>query len=170
MSSPAHRILAAWERWHRLPGGRWLFSRMLGTLIPYTGTIRPRVLELGPGRARVALQDHRAVRNHLNSIHAIALANLGEVTGGLALTAGLPLDVRGILTGLKVEYLKKARGSLEAVCNCVPPPVFEPTESEVHTEIRDASGEVVARVSAQWRLSPVPRSSARPGADAGVSS
>ncbi|MAE28027.1 MAG: hotdog fold domain-containing protein [Planctomycetota bacterium] len=149
-------LLHNWQRLAPLPGGRWLFSRVLGRTAPYTGSIRPQVLELDAGHARVAMADRRAVRNHLRSIHAIALINLAEVTSGIAMLAGLPADARGIVTGLSIEYVKKARGRLIGECDCTPPRTNAAGEIEVPVLLRDDAGDVVARASARWKIGPVP--------------
>lgn len=147
-------IRSTWNRLSPLPGGKRLFSKMVGTLAPYTGTIDPHVLELRPGHCVVELEDRRRVRNHLRSVHAIALMNLAEVTTGLAISAAFPDDARGILKGLSIEYLKKARGRLTASCDCEPPTGSERREYAVSGVIRDRDGDVVARATANWLVGP----------------
>lgn len=150
--APGHRLLQMWRRFASFPGGGWLFSRLLGLWVPYTSTIGAQVELVRPGQARVALRDRRRVRNHLNSIHAVALVNLGEVVSGLALLTGLSPDVRGIITGLSAQYFKKARGRVVAECVCAQPEITEDFDYTVTTDIRDGENEVVARIDVYWRL------------------
>jgi uncharacterized protein (TIGR00369 family) len=139
-----------------LPGGKTLFSFLLGRMTPYSGSIGARVQQLEPGFCRVTLRDRRRVRNHLGSIHAIALANLAEMASGLAVLVGLPAGVQGIVTGFSITYLKKARGLLTAECRAERLNVTSEQEYEATVAVADMQGDVVARASARWRLRPIP--------------
>jgi acyl-coenzyme A thioesterase PaaI-like protein len=145
-----------WRRACVVPGGRWMFSRMLGLRVPYTGSLGAIVQSLQPGYCEVKLRDTRRLRNHLQSIHAMALANLGEMVTGLALLNSLPDKSRAILTGFSIEYLKKARGTLLAQSRCAGPSGDAIEDCEVNGEIRDSTGAVVATVRARWHIGPEP--------------
>jgi acyl-coenzyme A thioesterase PaaI-like protein len=134
---------ALWERLAPLPGGKRLFSWLLGRRVPYTGTIKPRVLELRPGYAKVQMPDRHRVRNHLESIHAVALANLAEVTSGIPVS-------------LSISYRKKARGRLTAEARCPLPDTSREAEHDFESVIADAAGDVVATATVRWRIGPVP--------------
>jgi acyl-coenzyme A thioesterase PaaI-like protein len=162
LRSPSSTLRSLWRRLSPLPGGRWLFSRLFGRFVRYSGSVRPRIERFEPGDVVVRMADRAAVRNHLGSIHAVALANLGEATGGLAVVGALPDDVRGILVGLEAIYVKKARGPLTAECRCTVPEVHEDVDYTVEAHISDASGEEVATVIGRWRLGLVPREGAHP--------
>lgn len=152
--SVGERMLSLWAKLHRLPAGKWMFSRLLGFTIPYTGSVRAKVDHLVPGHARVHLADRRRVRNHLRSVHAIALANVAELSTGLAVLSGMPAGYNGILVGLNVEYIKKARGNLVIECRCQVPEFEERTEIPVESTITDEAGDVVTTATARWLIGP----------------
>jgi len=156
LSAPGERLRTLWRRLAPLPGGKALFTFLLGRMTPYSGSIGARVEELEPGWCRVTLRDRRRVRNHLGSIHAMALANLAEMASGLAVLAGLPATVQGIVTGFSITYLKKARGRLIAECRAERLDVTAEQEYEAAVAITDAQGDIVARATARWRLRPIP--------------
>jgi acyl-coenzyme A thioesterase PaaI-like protein len=142
-----------WRRTSRLPAGRWLFSRIFGWSVPYSGSVKAVVERLQPGLCEVTLRDRRRIRNHLDSIHAVALVNLGEMTSGLAMTMTLPPAARGIVTEIGAVYLKKARGELTARAQVTVPALgSDPVDTRVTTEITDQAGDVVCRVHTIWRL------------------
>ena len=143
-----------WRRLVTLPAGKRLFSRLLGKYVPYTGTLGATIEVLEPGHCVVMLKERRKLRNHLHSVHAMALANLGEMATGLALMNGLPDKMRGILTRFDIEYLKKARGRLRAECRCEIPSSNQDSELDVSCEIRDTAGDVVSAVTAHWLIGP----------------
>lgn len=147
-------IRDTWDRLHRLPGGAALFSRFVGRAAPYTGTIGAKVEELQLGYARVTLRDRPKVRNHLDCVHAIALANLAELCGNVAVAYTLPDDGRFIVAGMRIEYLKKARGTITAESRPPATLTSERKEIEVEVELRDAKRELVARAVLVTLLGP----------------
>ena len=149
------QLLALWRRLAPLPGGRWLFAKLFGFAVPYSGSVRPRIRVLEPGHAEVEIADRRSNRNHLGSVHAIALVNLAEITSGLAMVVGLPPTVRGIVTTLSMTYHKKARGTIRAVANVAVPTVTDERDFDVMAECFDGEGALVATGHVRWRLGPV---------------
>ena len=150
--SAGQQLLTVLNRLSAIPGGRFIFNRMVAWKIPYSATIGARIVVLQPGYAKLILKDKKSIRNHLNSIHAVALTNFGELTSGLALNTALPANVRGIVINISTEYLKKARGTLVAECRCNPPTVTSDMEYIVEAAIKDQEQETVANVRVVWRL------------------
>lgn len=154
-NTPEERVVALWRRFGNNAFGRRLYSFLFSRMVPYTGTIRPMIEEITPGRASVTIEDRKILRNHLHSIHAIALANLGELASGLAVIAALPKATKGIVTSLEIDYTKKARGKLTAIGEAqVPDRINDTITLQARATIWDSVGDSVATVTAQWLLSP----------------
>jgi acyl-coenzyme A thioesterase PaaI-like protein len=136
-------VRAAWDRLEKIPVGKHVFSGMIGRLAPYTGTMGAVVRELGKGYSKVTLADRKAVRNHLSCVHAVALANLVELTGNIALAYSLPDDARFIVSGMNLDYVKKARGTITGECQIPPIESNAKNEYEVPVTLRNEDGEIV---------------------------
>ena len=149
-------VLSTYRNLARWPAGRWLFSRLVCWKAPYFSSIAPRIETLEPGRCIATLRHRRAVTNHIGTVHAIALCNLAEFTGGLACDASIPASMRWIPKGMAVAYLKKAVGTMRATAT----PAFPPREAAEGYElpfevvVQDSRGETVFRARIAMWVSP----------------
>ena len=144
----------AWDRLAGLPGGKWAFSKAIGRIAPYSGTINAYVEELRVGYASVTLDDRPGVRNHLSCVHAIALVNLAEIAGNIAISYTLPGDARFIVAGITIDYVKKARGTIRAVGTCPEHLTSERREHLLPVVMTNGAGEVVARAELRTLVGP----------------
>ncbi len=153
-------ILTWWQGLSLFPFGKDIFSFLLRILVPYSGTVKPKIIQLNPGDVIVEMKDCRRVRNHLNSVHAIALINLGEMATGLSLLISLPEGFRAIPTRLEIDYLKKARGTLRARGFFSFPSSGQDEKKtyEIESSILNTNNEPVAKVKAYWLVSRTPSS------------
>lgn len=151
-------VLDHYRRLARLPGGRWLFSRLVCLKAPYFATIAPRIERLEPGLCEATLRHRRKVTNHLGTVHAIALCNLAELAGGLATDASLPASMRWIPRGMQVEYLRKANGPMRAAARPAAPAsaASDGYALPVDVIVADRSGEPVFRARIDMWVSPRP--------------
>ena len=97
--------------WTRLNGsafGRWAFTRIICFRAPYFSSISPLFVTLEPGHAVVTMRKRRKVKNHIGTIHAIAMANLCEIAAGVLTEVSTPADMRWIPKGMNIQYLGKA--------------------------------------------------------------
>jgi|GEM_PF-3828651 len=101
--------LALFNRMKSWPAGTWMFSRGVCSAAPYFKGISPHVTELRPALVTVSMRKHRAVENHLKTVHAIAMCNMAELAGGLLTDVSIPKGARWIPAGMTVQYLAKAK-------------------------------------------------------------
>lgn len=158
----AIKLLSTWKYWSEVPLiGKWIFDLLVSLASPYTGTLSMRVQSLKPGLCKATMKEWFLLRNPFRSVHAAALMNLGEATGGMAVIALCEAQHkphRAIVTRITVEYIKKARGLLTAVTDfteSIDKNANKSIEGEmvVLTAILDASGELVCTIEATWTIS-----------------
>ncbi len=143
--------LALWQSLSAQPGGKWLFSRAICFKAPYFASISPRFEVLRPGHCEVSVRKHRAVLNHIGTVHAIAMCNMAELAGGTLTEVTVPATHRWIPKGMTVEYLKKAGTDLRAVATPVGDLPAGAGEYPVQVDVFDTAGDVVFRaVIAMW--------------------
>ncbi len=154
MAQP-NSVLAFWSKLKGVPGGKWLFSRLICLKAPYFSSVRPAFVALRPGYCEVTIRKRRSVQNHLGTVHAIAMCNMAELAAGIMTEASVPASHRWIPKGMTVEYLKKAGTDLRAVAELTPLPEFGPAaELPVWVNVVDSSGVPVFRAVIRMWVSP----------------
>jgi acyl-coenzyme A thioesterase PaaI-like protein len=140
-SSP---LISMYEKLKPLPLGGRVFSLAYQAAAPYFLTVPVGILDVQPGSAHATMRSTPWVKNHLGTVHAIALCNLAEYTMGAVAEATVPAGHRWVPKGMTVEYLAKARGRMRAEATLVlPSPLLEKQEVPVIVDVRDSRSETV---------------------------
>jgi len=113
------QTLKLWNRFKNKPAGKWTFSKLLCLKAPYFSSISPVFERLEANYAEIKIKKHRAVLNHIGTVHAIAMCNMAELAGGTMTDVTVPSTHRWIPKGMTVEYLKKAETDLIAIATPV---------------------------------------------------
>lgn len=139
------QALKIWNMLANKPVGKWTFSKMLCLKAPYFSTISPLFKKLEPEYCEIRMKKHRAVLNHLGTVHAIAMCNMAELAGGTMTDATVPATHRWIPKGMQVEYLKKANTDLVAIATPLQANFSWNAGSDylVQVEVKDAVEDVV---------------------------
>jgi hypothetical protein len=92
------------------------------------------------------MRRRRAVRDHIGTVHAIAMCSMVELAAGTMTEVTIPAANRWIPRGMSVEYLEQATTDLTAVATPdAEPDGSEPGDYPVRVEVRDAAGTLVLR-------------------------
>ena len=137
------KTLKVYKRLAQFPLGKRIFSKMVCVLTPYFSSIKPVITELDHGYCSVSIKKRRAVTNHIKTVHAIAMCNMAELSGGLLTEFSLPDNTRWLPSGMSVQYLKKAKTDLVAVADGRDINWEEEGDKIVPVEIKDINDEVV---------------------------
>ncbi len=137
----ASKLIGMYEALERFPLGKRAFSLGYQLMAPYFLTIPAHVEDVQPGVAYASMPAVPWTRNHLGTVHAIALCNLAEYTMGAVAEATVPTTHRWVPKGMTVEYRTMARGSMHATATLVLPDPLEPRqELPVTISVMDTEG------------------------------
>jgi len=92
----------------------WLLSQLFGRAVKFAGTAGIRIRQLTFQQAVLQQDNVRKVQNHIGSVHAAAMALLGESASGFLLGMHVPDDRLPLLKSMKLDYVKRASGQLTA--------------------------------------------------------
>lgn len=148
-----NKVLSVYDKCRRLPFGKKLFTKLICIKAPYFQSIRPVFTRLEPGFGEILMKNRRRVRNHINSIHAIAMCNMCELVGGTVLECSIPSHLRWIPKEMRVEYLKVARTDLTASCRIEETVWQDAMELPLVVEVVDTNGILVLRATITMHVS-----------------
>jgi acyl-coenzyme A thioesterase PaaI-like protein len=149
-----NRVLAIWQKLSPKPLGKSLFSWVVCRKAPYFASIKPCFEELRSGYSRVSMKKRRAVENHIQSVHAIAMCNLAELGAGTMMEASLSPSMRWLPRGMSVQYLKVAK--TDVVVDCVAEDIADGPARDVivKCDVKDADGSIVCHADIAMYISP----------------
>ncbi len=146
-----------YKRLASLPFGRRIFTRLICLRAPYFGSISPRFRDLRPGVAVVSMRNRRKVRNHIGTVHALAMGNLCELAAGLVMESTLPVGMRWIPRGMEIAYLAKAETDVVARAALASRDWAHAQDVPVEVTVTDAEDREVVRATITMYVSPARR-------------
>ena len=113
---PSNRLSRLVHKFDSLPAGlrTWIITYAFGGTVRFVRTAGVRFLELQEERAVLVLSNRRKVQNHIHTIHAAAVALLGETATGAVFGMTVPDDKIPLLKSMRLNYLKRSQGDLRA--------------------------------------------------------
>ena len=111
-----NRLARVVHKFDAYPAGlrRFLITWAFGGTVHFVRTAGLRFQELTEERAVLALANRRKVQNHIGTVHAAAVALLGETATGAVFGMNVPDDKLPILRSMRINYIKKSAGALRA--------------------------------------------------------
>ena len=95
-------------------------SLALGRVVPFVQTAGLRAEEVSVARAVFSIPNRRRVQNHIQGVHAAAMALLAETATGMAFGMHVRDDALPLLKSMQIRYQKVATGSIRAEARILP--------------------------------------------------
>lgn len=159
--SERNRLARVVHKFDGYPAGlrRFLITWSFGGTVHFVRTAGVAFEELTEERAILRLSNRRRVQNHIGTVHAAAVALIGETATGAVFGMSVPDDKLPILKSMRLNYVRKSQGALRAEAWLSPPERASFAQEQqgdiaVPVRITDETGEptVDAEYVWAWRL------------------
>ena len=142
--------------------GAWATSWALGRVVPFVGTAGLRYEVITPQRVVVRIRNQRKVQNHIQGVHAAAMALLAETATGFCVGMNLPDDKLPLIKTMKIDYVRRSQGDMVATAQLRPEQIQQiltqdKGEVTVPVTITDASGQQPIHAEMVWAWVPKKR-------------
>ena len=154
---PSNRLTRAVALTGKLPRALQssALSLLLGSQVKFAGTAKIRIHALSHSRSVLSIANRGKVQNHIKGVHAAAMALLAESATGFLVGMNVPDDKLPLIKTLKVDYLRRATGALQAVATLSPEQIQaiqaeEKGEVLVAVTVTDEAGIEPIRCEMRW--------------------
>lgn len=156
MNAP-NRLARTVRQFDKLPAPlrTWAISKVLGRTVPLVGTAGLRYEAIDTERVVVSIRNQRKVQNHIQGVHAAAMALLAETATGFCVGMNVPDDKLPLIKTMKVDYLKRSQGDMRAEAHLTEAQIKQirtqdKGEVTVAVKITDASGQEPIQAQMVW--------------------
>ena len=160
MTAP-NRLARTVRQFDKLPAPlrTWAISKVLGRAVPLVGTAGLRYEAIDTERVVVSIRNQRKVQNHIQGVHAAAMALLAETATGFCVGMNLPDDKLPLIKTMKIDYVRRSQGDMVAEASLRPEQIEQiltqdKGEVAVPVVIRDESGEQPIQAEMTWAWVP----------------
>jgi acyl-coenzyme A thioesterase PaaI-like protein len=162
--SDQNRLARVVHKFDGYPAGlrRFLITWAFGGTVHFVRTAGLKFQELTEERAVLMLSNKRRVQNHIGTVHAAAVALIGETATGAVFGMSVPDEKFPILKSMRLNYTKRSQGALRAEATLSAEMrerfwVDEKGEIAVPVKITDETGEPTVDAEYVWAWRPKKR-------------
>ena len=159
-----NRLVRSLAKLERVPAflQPWLRNRVLGRAVPFTGTAGLHYAEMSPDQVVVTVPNVRRVQNHIQGVHAAAMALLAETATGMVVGMNVRDECLPLCKTLHIDFKRRAQGGLRAVARLSAAQrelmlKNDKGEVSVLVQVSDESGEQPIQCEFIWAWIPTPK-------------
>jgi acyl-coenzyme A thioesterase PaaI-like protein len=140
----------------------WVRNKVMGRAVPFTGTAGLRYVQMTPERVEIAVANVRRVQNHIEGVHAAAMALLAETATGMVVGMNVRDDCLPLAKTMRIDFKRRAQGGLRAVATLSDAQralmqQSDKGEVSVTVQVSDESGEQPIQCEFIWAWIPTPK-------------